>query len=105
MAEKSLSSLTRDLRVLYTRGNDALVRDNFDYAIDLFCQVLTKEPALYEVRNALRVAQLKRAGKGAGFFKKMLGAAGSSGSASSSPSKSRVSWTTGWINDPLIPDI
>jgi tetratricopeptide (TPR) repeat protein len=79
MAEKSLNSLTRDLRVLYTRGNDALVRDNFDYAIDLFCQVLAKEPAVYEVRNALRVAQLKRAGKGTGFFKKMLGAAGSSG--------------------------
>ncbi len=79
MAEKSLNSLNRDLRVLYTRGNDALARDNFDYAIDLFCQVLAKEPAVYEVRNVLRVAQLKRAGKGTGFFKKMLGAAGSSG--------------------------
>ncbi len=44
MAEKSLNEIPRDLRMLFTKGNDALQRDNFDYAIDLFNQVLAKEP-------------------------------------------------------------
>src|SRR6266404_89850 len=78
MAEKSLNDLPRDLRVLFTRGADALQRDNFDYAIDLFNQVLTREPALYECRRALRTAQLRRAGSGRGFFKKVLSSASSS---------------------------
>ena len=78
MAEKSLSELPRDLRVLFTKGNDALQRDNFDYAIDLFNQVLAREPALYECRKALRTAQLQKAGGGGGFFKKMLSSASSS---------------------------
>src|SRR5262249_39580624 len=74
----SVNDLTRDLRVLYTRGNDALVRENFDYAIDLFNQVLDKEPGLYECRKALRTAQLKKVGNGGGFFKKILSNASSS---------------------------
>lgn len=76
MAEKSLNTLTRDLRVLYNKGCDAMVRDNFDYAVDLFTQVLNKEPALYECRQALRTAQQRKAGTGGGFFKKMLSSAG-----------------------------
>ena len=78
MAEKSLSELPRDLRMLYTKGHDALQRDNFDYAIDLFNQVLAKQPGVYECRKALRTAQMKKAGGGSGFFKKMLSSAGSS---------------------------
>src|SRR5881396_1627371 len=78
MAEKSLNELPRELRPLWNKGNDALARENFDYAIDLFTQVLAKEPALYEVRKALRTAQLRKAGGGSGFFKKMLSSAGSS---------------------------
>jgi tetratricopeptide (TPR) repeat protein len=77
MAEKSLSELPRDLRLLYTKGHDALQRDNFDYAIDLFNQVLAKQPAIYECRRELRAAQVKKAGGGSGFFKKMLSSAGS----------------------------
>jgi tetratricopeptide (TPR) repeat protein len=77
MAEKSLNELPRELRMLFTKGNDAMQRDNFDYAIDLFNQVLAKEPALYECRKALRAAQVKKAGGGSGFFKKMLSSAGS----------------------------
>jgi tetratricopeptide (TPR) repeat protein len=75
MAEKSLTALPRELRILFTRGSDALSRDNFDYAIDLFTQVLAKEPEVYEVRKALRIAQSKRHGKGSGFFKKVLSGA------------------------------
>ncbi len=78
MAEKSLNELPRELRMLFTKGNDALQRDNFDYAIDLFNQILAKEPAIYECRKALRTAQMRKAGSRSGFFKKMLSSAGSS---------------------------
>src|SRR5215471_9676825 len=78
MAEKSLNDLPRDLRVMFTRGSDALQRDNFDYAIDLFNHVLAREPALYDCRKALRLAQFKKAGSGGGFFKKILSGASSS---------------------------
>src|ERR1022692_3794418 len=77
MAEKSLNELPRELRGLFTKGSDALQRDNYDYAIDLFNQILAREPAQYEVRKALRTAQIKKAGAGSGFFKKMLSTAGS----------------------------
>src|SRR6266404_3400015 len=78
MAEKSLNELPRELRMLFTKGNDALQRENYDYAIDLFNQVLQKEPFLYDCRKALRSAQLRKAGTGGGFFKKMLSNASSS---------------------------
>jgi tetratricopeptide (TPR) repeat protein len=77
MSEKTLNDLPRDLRMLFTKGNDALQRENLDYAIDLFNQILAKEPALYDCRKALRTAQMRKAGKGGGFFKKMLSSAGS----------------------------
>ena len=78
MAEKSLNELPRDLRMLFTKGNDALQRENFDYAIDLYNQILAKEPGLYECRKVLRTAQARKAGSGRGFFKKMMSSAGSS---------------------------
>ncbi len=78
MAEKSLNDLPRDLRVMYTKGNDALQRDNFDYAMAMFNQVLLREPGLYECRKALRIAQLKKAEAGKSIFKKILGGASSS---------------------------
>jgi tetratricopeptide (TPR) repeat protein len=78
MGEKSLNDLTRDLRVLFTKGHDALQRDNFDYAIDLYNQVLAREPGLYECRRELRTAQLRKAGGGGGFMKKMWSSASSS---------------------------
>jgi tetratricopeptide (TPR) repeat protein len=77
MAEKNPNEVARDTRLLFQKGNDALLRDNFDYAIDLFNQVLTKEPTFFECRKALRTAQFKKAGKGGGFFKKMLNSASS----------------------------
>jgi len=46
-------SVDKALRAMFTKGNDALARDNFDYAVDLFCQVLTREPGLVECRRAL----------------------------------------------------
>src|ERR1051326_6400250 len=78
MAEKSLNELPRELRMLHTKGSEALQRENFDYAMDLFCQVLAREPGLYDCRKALRQAQFRKNGEGRGFFKKMLSSASSS---------------------------
>jgi tetratricopeptide (TPR) repeat protein len=70
MPEKDLTAIPRDLRVLIAKANDALSRENFDYAIELFCQVLSREPGLFECRRALRAAQRQKA-RG-GFFKRAL---------------------------------
>jgi tetratricopeptide (TPR) repeat protein len=78
MAEKSVNELPRELRLLFTKGTDAALRENFDYAIDLFNQILVREPGLYECRKALRSAQLHRAGGGTSFIKKMWSSASSS---------------------------
>ena len=36
MPEKTLNDLPRELRMLHTKAFEALQRDNFDYAIELF---------------------------------------------------------------------
>lgn len=73
MSEKSSSEIPRDLRALFIKGNEALQRDNHDYAIALFTQVLEKEPAFFDCRKALRAAQQEKAAQaGRGFFKKMF---------------------------------
>ncbi|MCX8091479.1 MAG: tetratricopeptide repeat protein [Verrucomicrobiae bacterium] len=61
MPEKDLTAIPRDVRVLIAKANDALARENFDYAMDLFCQVLSREPGLFECRRALRTAQRQKA--------------------------------------------
>src|ERR1700685_3017651 len=79
MAEKTVNEISRDARVLFIKGTEAAQRENTDYALTLFNQVLEKEPAFYDCRKALRAAQFKKAGAGGGgFFKKMLSGAGSS---------------------------
>jgi len=79
MAEKNLNEIVRDARSLFTRGMEALARDNFDYAIALLNQVLETEPGFFDCRKALRDAQFRKAGDaGSGFFKKMWSGAGNS---------------------------
>ena len=78
MPEKNVSALPRELRDLYQKGTQALTRQNFEYAIAIFNQVLSKDPSCFECRQALRAAQFKNAGNSGGFFKKMLGGASSS---------------------------
>jgi tetratricopeptide (TPR) repeat protein len=79
MAEKTVNEISRDARVLFLKGIEAAQRENTDYAIDLFNQVLEKEPAFFDCRRALRATQFKKAGSGgSGFFKKMMSGAGSS---------------------------
>lgn len=78
MPEKTVNDLPRELRGLHTKGMDALQRENFDYAIALFMQILAKEPTNYDCRKALRAAQLSKVKGGSGFFKKMFSGASSS---------------------------
>jgi tetratricopeptide (TPR) repeat protein len=78
MAEKNASELPRDLRELYDRGNAALQKKNFDYAIAIYNQVLSREPGFYPCREALRAVQFSKAGESKGFFKKVLGNASAS---------------------------
>ena len=79
MPEKAINEISADARRLYTKANEAAQRENGDYAIELFCQVLEKEPGFLECRRLLRSEQQKKAAKsGGGFFKKMMSGAGSS---------------------------
>ena len=64
---------------MFKKANDAAQRDNIDYAFALFCQVLEREPALFECRKALRAAQFKKAGTGGtSFFRKVMSGTGNS---------------------------
>ncbi|MBI2947268.1 MAG: tetratricopeptide repeat protein [Verrucomicrobia bacterium] len=78
MPEKTFSEIPRSSRELYEKGKAALERNNLDYAIALFSQVLHSEPTFYDCREALRAAQLKKAGSATSFLRKMLGTASSS---------------------------
>ncbi len=77
MAEKMTNQIARPLREQWEKGKMALDRHNYEYAVAIFNQVLDREPAFYECREALRVAQSKKSGGGTGFFKKMISGAGS----------------------------
>src|SRR6185503_9536730 len=78
MPEKTVTDMSRELRELYQKGTVALQRQNFEYAIAIFNQVLAREPAFFECRQALRVAQFKEQGGKTSFFKKIVGGASSS---------------------------
>ncbi len=79
MPEKQLNEIPSDLRRLYTKAGEAAQRDNADYAITLYCQVLEKEPAFYDCRRFLRIEQAKKgAGASTGFFKKAFSGVGAS---------------------------
>ena len=58
MPEKTINELSADMRRVYTKANEAAQRENLDYAIALFNQVLEKEPGLFECRKALREAHI-----------------------------------------------
>jgi tetratricopeptide (TPR) repeat protein len=78
MPEKSFNEVARVERELFEKGMAAVERNNLDYALVIFNQVLSKEPGFYECREKLRGTQLKKAGAGRSFFKNILGKAGSS---------------------------
>ena len=78
MPEKALNEIPRDLRDLFQKGSVALQRQNYDYAIAIFSQVLQTEPAFFDCRQSLRVAQFKKSGGSTSFFKKVFSGASSS---------------------------
>lgn len=78
MAEKGPVEIPREVRLLFERGTEALQRQNFDYAITLFRQVLDREPGFFEARKALRQAQLAKTGAKTGLLKKIVTTAGTS---------------------------
>ncbi len=78
MPEKSLQQIPKVWRDQYDKGMAAFRAQNFDYAITIFNQVLATEPGFFDCRQALRAAQVKKAGANTGFFKKVLGGATSS---------------------------
>ena len=78
MPEKSLNEIPRDLREMFQKGNAALQRQNYDYAITFYEQALRREPAFFDCRQALRATQFKKAGGKTTFLKKMLGGAANS---------------------------
>src|SRR5580658_4473343 len=79
MPDKLLNQIPPDLRRLYTKAGEAAQRENPDYAITLYCQILEKEPGFFDCRRALRIEQAKKAaGQTTGFFKKAFSGVGSS---------------------------
>jgi tetratricopeptide (TPR) repeat protein len=79
MPEKTISEISAAWRELYEKGTVAYQRQNLDYAIDILTQILDKEPAFYDCREALRAAQFKKASGGTSFFKKAFGKATTTG--------------------------
>ncbi len=75
MPEKDLREISRPLREQYDKGIAAIQRDNLDYAITILAGVLEQDPAFFDCRQALRAAQLKKAGAPGGFLKKVFGTA------------------------------
>jgi len=78
MPEKAARDVARPLREQLEKGLAALHKNNLDYAVALLARLLEQEPGLYEARQALRAAQLKKVGGRGGFLRKMFGTASAS---------------------------
>ena len=74
MPEKSLKDVPRPIRDLYEKGKQATMRNNLDYALQLFADVLQKEPGFLECRKELRAAQIQKSGNKSKFFGGLGGA-------------------------------
>lgn len=75
MAEVDATEVPRALRDMYDKGKEALKKNNFDYAITLFDNVLRKVPGFYACREALRATQYYKSQKGSSLFKKLFSSA------------------------------
>ncbi|MBU8901224.1 MAG: tetratricopeptide repeat protein [Victivallales bacterium] len=71
MKEKSLKDVTVKLREIYNRAIDAGRKKNWDYAIDLMLNVLSKEPTLQIARQELRKFEAEKS-DGLGFISKIF---------------------------------
>ncbi|HIG30747.1 MAG TPA: tetratricopeptide repeat protein [Verrucomicrobiales bacterium] len=78
MAEKTYREIRGATRDLFERGKAAVQKNNWDYALTIFNQVLSDEPSFFEGREELRKAQFLKADQKKGFLKKFLKTAGAS---------------------------
>ena len=78
MPEKSTAEIPRDVRDLMEKGKAAAQKENWDYAILFYNQALVKEPGFFDCRQELRAAQMTKASRDTGFFRRALTTAGSS---------------------------
>lgn len=78
MPEKDHHVVGMDVRQLWERGYEQLEKKQWDYAMELLCMALDKEPAFFECRMALRAAQVKKH-ENTSSFSKMTGAAANAG--------------------------
>ena len=74
MPEKTFDTVNRQARDLYQKAQGSIERNNLDYAIELFQEVLRLEPNFTKARKILRAAQMKRA-ESQGSFKRAMAAA------------------------------
>lgn len=79
MAEKKINEVAPFARERFEKGVAAYNKGNYDYAVELFMDVLNIDPALFEARKYLRASQHKRLGEKKGLFKSVIGRASSSG--------------------------
>jgi tetratricopeptide (TPR) repeat protein len=69
---KQLRHASKRVKGLYDRGVQAAEQKNYKYAIDMFREVLKKEPGILEVRDQLRSVQLERIGGSANMGRQAL---------------------------------
>jgi tetratricopeptide (TPR) repeat protein len=60
MSEAADARLAHKAKALFAHGNDAAMKNNLDYAIDLYGQALKLDPGNLTFRQALRVAERRR---------------------------------------------
>ncbi len=77
MAVKPIEELSKKLRDLFQKAVAAMERNNLDYAIDIFTNIVEAEPEAFEARKCLRLCELKEVqGKKSGFLSTLAGIGG-----------------------------
>lgn len=61
MAEVQLKALPKKIRDIYEKGNAAMERGKYDFAIDMFLHALAQEPGLLKARERVRRIEIKQA--------------------------------------------
>ena len=60
MPEKDHNVVGMEARQLWERGYEQLEKKQWDYAMELLCMAVEKDPGFFECRMALRAAQVKK---------------------------------------------
>jgi tetratricopeptide (TPR) repeat protein len=87
MPDKTIDQIDKRVRSLYEKAQGCLERGQFDYAIDMFQNVLVTEPGFLQARRALRATEFKKVGGKSGIGK-LLGSM--VGSATGSPALAKA---------------